>query len=122
MKIYTTSRGDEVFLDDEDYQYLIVKMDYTYYAQRNKKGIIYVRRNIPVLLSDTGKRKAQCIHWDVMGHPDKGMVTDHIDGNPLNNQKNNLRIVTQRVNKQNLRHKTNTRKYSSKYPGVYWQR
>ena len=50
------------------------------------------------------------------------MVTDHIDGNPLNNQRDNLRICSSRENNQNHRHKSATRNYSSKYPGVYWHK
>lgn len=123
MKIYITSRGDEVFLDDGDYSELIVGKSYTYYVDRNKyKNIVNARRAIPALLSGTRKQKIQLIHWDVMGHPGKGMVMDHIDGNPLNNQRNNLRICSYRENNQNLRHKSATRKYSSKYPGVCWNK
>lgn len=63
MKIYTTNKGDEVLLDDKDFDYLIVKMGYTYYAVRNKKGKIKnVPRNIPARLSDTGKQKIYYIH------------------------------------------------------------
>lgn len=123
MKIYTTKRGDEVFLDDKDFEYLIVKMRYTYYAARNKKGIIEsVRRTIPARLSNTGKPKTQLIHWDVMGHPGKEMVTDHKDGNPLNNQKDNLWICSRRDNNKNLRHKNAIKDYSSKYIGVTWHK
>lgn len=45
----------------------------------------------------------------------KGMVVDHIDGNGLNNQRENLRVVTYRQNCQN-RHTPKT----SIYPGVSW--
>lgn len=123
MKIYTTSKGDEVLLDDKDFDYLIVECKYCYYVQRNKKRkIMHVHRYIPALLSDTKKQKKQLIHWDVNGHPEGGMVIDHIDGNPLNNQKNNLRICSIRENSQNLRHKTATRNYSSKFVGVTWNK
>lgn len=123
MKSFKTKKGDEVFLDDKDFDYLIVKCGYTYCVARNKKGtIMCVCRAIPALLSDTGKQKLQLIHWDVMGHPGKGMVTDHEDGNPLNNQKDNLWICSQRKNRGNLRHKSATRNYSSKYPGVNWHK
>lgn len=123
MKIYTTKSRDQVFLDDDDFEKLIVKMDYTYYVLRNKKRKIKnVCRNISFSLSDTRKQNSQLLHWDIMGHPEKGMVTDHIDGNPLNNQKDNLRICSYRENNQNYRYKTNTRNYSSLYPGVCWDK
>ena len=119
MKTYKTSREDEVLLDDKDYEYLIVKCGYSYCTVRNKKGkILNIQRMIPALLSNTGKRKLQYIHWDVIGHPDKEMVTDHIDGNPLNNQKNNLRHCSYRENGGNLRYLNASKIYSSKYTGV----
>ena len=44
------------------------------------------------------------------------MVVDHIDNNPLNNNVNNLRVTTQRIN-CSQRHNT-----TSKYPGVSWDK
>lgn len=40
MRIYITSKGDEVLLDDEDYKKLILIGNYCYYAGRYKKGNI----------------------------------------------------------------------------------
>ena len=56
------------------------------------------------------------MHREIMNTP-KEMVTDHKDGNGLNNCKSNLRIVTNRQNAQNMRVDK-----SSKYPGVHWHK
>ncbi len=44
------------------------------------------------------------------------LIVDHIDNNKLNNRKDNLQIVTQRIN--NLKDSIST----SKYPGVSWEK
>lgn len=54
-----------------------------------------------------GVKKTIRMHRVVCGTPD-GLVTDHLNGNTLDNRKSNLRSVSQKVNSQN-RH--NTRGY-----------
>ncbi len=56
------------------------------------------------------------MHAVIVGTP-KGMQTDHINGNGLDNRRENLRVVTHRKNAQN-RHTPK----SSKYPGVTWHK
>ena len=49
------------------------------------------------------------MHWYVLGKPPKGKVTDHINGNKLDNRRENLRIITQQENTLNTkRHKGRT--------------
>ncbi len=50
--------------------------------------------------------------------PNKGMVIDHLDGNPLNNKKNNLRICTHAENMRNSKIRINNK---SGYKGVSYQ-
>jgi hypothetical protein len=57
------------------------------------------------------------MHQQILGHIPLGMMTDHYDGNGLNNQRDNLHLVTPRQNQQNL-HIAKT----SKYPGVGWNK
>lgn len=51
--------------------------------------------------------KGRCIYYHVIiwilhkGDIPDGFIIDHIDGNPINNDINNLRLVTQRENTQN---------------------
>lgn len=65
-----------------------------------------------------GKRRDKTIlmHRLVMNTPD-GMDTDHINRNPLDNRKVNLRVCTHAENRRN------NKRYSSNthgYKGVYW--
>jgi hypothetical protein len=58
--------------------------------------------------------KSISMHRMIMNPPD-GLVTDHIDGDGLNNPRFNLRNCTPEQNRQNTR----PRKKSSQYIGVY---
>ncbi len=70
-------------------------------------------------LTKLGKRKTFYFHKlvaiEFLGHVPCGYdkIVDHIDGDKLNNNVNNLQITTQRLN-------MSRRGGSSKYVGVYW--
>ena len=108
MKEIKLTQDKTVLVDDEDFELLknhkwsAIKQPNTFYAVRMPSRSL-------------GKRKHIRMHCEIMANLPTGMMVDHIDGNGLNNQKNNLRIVTQR---QNLQHRINYPK-TSKYPGVH---
>jgi hypothetical protein len=58
------------------------------------------------------------MHRQIMNAPE-GLLVDHIDGNGLNNQKNNLRLCS---SAQNARNRRPTSKPYSKYKGVSWHK
>jgi hypothetical protein len=59
-----------------------------------------------------GRRTHDRLHRVIMDAP-QGVEVDHIDGNPLNNRRENLRLVTHQQNQQNRPkpHKRNTSGY-----------
>ena len=102
MKEYTINSPKNgklvVLLDDKDYNYLIqnnIKL-YAKYHPKIKGCYAYI---------SSGKHKGQCLHRLLMGFP-KGLVVDHINHNPLDNRRINLRIVTDTQNKQNRKDNT----------------
>jgi len=106
MKGITLSKGMTALVDDEDYKSLSM---HKWHAQKN--GCYYAMRFIK-----KDKTLIQ-MHHAIIGKPPKGKVTDHIDGNGLNNQKANLRHVTPRENQQNRHHPK-----TSMFPGVNWSK
>lgn len=107
MKKIPLSKGLFVMVDDEDYgelnkyKWCVSKGKNTFYAIRNIK-------------KDNGEYTTILMHRAIMDIS-PNMQCDHIDGNGLNNCKDNLREVTNRQNAQN-KHGDKT----SKYPGICW--
>jgi len=64
-----------------------------------------------------GKNSGAGMHRVIL-NPPKGMVTDHINGDRLDNRRSNLRIADHLQNAQNRGKNKNSR---SKYKGVAWK-
>lgn len=112
MRKILLSRGGIALVDDSDFEYLnqfkwnTMFGKYTCYAFRMYS-----------LNGDRKIRKSILMHREILGTP-KGMETDHIDGNGLNNQRSNIRISTVSENRGNqVRNRLNK---TSKFKGVSW--
>lgn len=107
-KTIELTRGKVAIVDDEDYEelnkvswfYGAGKDNCCYSGRRSRKiGMIYMHR--------------------VIIEAKKGESVDHINGNTLDNRKENLRICTAGQNKQNSgKPKNNT----SGFKGVFWHK
>jgi len=107
IKQITLTQGKVALVDDDEYEYLAQwkwcaqKSGNRFYAKRHDKD----DNKVIVLM-----------HVSLLGSK-LGLEIDHINGNGLDNQRNNLRHVTHRQNQQNLHINK-----SSKYPGVSWHK
>lgn len=102
-KIYLT-QGQFTLVDDEDFDRI---NKFRWCAHKGRTGKYYAEGGV-------GLTK-RYMHKMIMNTPD-GMVTDHIDGNGLNNQKSNLRVCTRSQNSMNKKGHGKT----SIYKGVHF--
>lgn len=108
--IINLGNGHKAIVDLEDLPKLSL---FRWFAE--KRGNVYYAGT-----SKTKKTlgKKLCMHHEVLGKSPPGMEIDHINGNGLDNRKENLRFCSHRQNLQAARkRKANA---SSKYKGVSW--
>ena len=103
-------------IDTEDWDKIKV---YRWYLHGSKTyGTPYVRGLIPNPDKDINRPYTFILlHRLILGKPKKGMVTDHINHNGLDNRKENLRFATRGQNQRNRQSGKNSR---SQYLGVFW--
>lgn len=100
MAIINLTQGKKTIIDDEDLER--VSKHKWYYNERYAK-------------TRMGKNKVYLHKFIANDYTSD--ITDHIDGDTLNNRKSNLRKCTAKENTWNRRPKNNT---TSKYKGVSW--
>jgi hypothetical protein len=115
MKIIKLTQGYEALVDDEDYFELSKHFWSVAIMRWGDKRHISARKKIRVPYG-TYVHKSIGMHVFLM-NPPPGLEVDHIDGNPLNNQRHNLRCVTKSRNMSNR-----LCKYPHGYPGVRLKR
>ena len=111
MKEIKLTQGYSSMVDDDLFDYLnqwkwqVVKDSHTNYAVRNEGKFPF--------------RKRIKMHREIM-KPSPNMQVDHVDGNGLNNVRENLRVCTQSQNKKNARKRKDS---TSGFKGVtYYKR
>lgn len=109
MKIIKAYHGQEIMIDDENFDFL---------NQFVWKVIKKMKTYKDVQSTHFGKivRMSRLI----MKITDPKIFIDHIDGNTFNNQKSNLRLATPSQNSRNIGKRKGN--YTSKYKGVNWNK
>ncbi len=95
-----------VLIDREDYLKI---SDYCMWVMNTEYNYVYIDKFI------NGKRSRHRLHRYLMGVKNKTTYVDHINGNPLDNRKCNLRLCD---NSQNLGNRAINKKNTSGYKGV----
>ncbi len=109
MKEIPLTQNQFVLVDDIDFDLI---NQYRWYAHKEKNNF-YVYHSYWIN-NDT---KIIKMHRLIMNVTDPKIHIDHIDGDGLNNQKNNLRLATSSQNHMNQKKRKNC---SSKFKGVCW--
>lgn len=102
------TQGYVAIVDDEDYE-LVSKYKWCLSGGKYKRAVTSIKSN--------GKNILVYMHRLIM-NPPEGYVVDHINGDGLDNRRNNLRIATHRQNIINSKARIGT----SKFKGVFWDK
>lgn len=100
---YTYNTSEPFYIDYEDFSTI--------------KPFCWLSDKVGYLIAQKNHKQMK-MHRLIM-KPPENMVIDHIDGNPANNRRNNLRICTQQQNMMNARYKHNK---SCNVQGVTWDK
>lgn len=103
MKEIKLSKGMVAMVDDSDFEWL------NQWKWHALKG-----RNTHYACTGSGKTGYRYMHRIIMNAP-SGMDVDHMDGDGLNNQRQNMRVCTRSQNIQNSR---KSKRGKSEYKGV----
>lgn len=111
MRSIPLTKGQCAIVDDSDYDAMV---KWKWYALK-QPNTYYAVRDVRV----GGKKKSIWMHREINGTPPESL-TDHINGDGLDNRRENLRSVPHQDNMVNShRWRTPT---SSKYRGVSWHK
>lgn len=92
-------------VDDVDFERVSAR---NWYAV-SRDGLVY---------AESAQSPQIMMHRFILGAPSGGVVIDHINGDPLDNRRSNLRICSQRDNARNCRRGKNNK---SGFKGVSWK-
>lgn len=113
MKKIPLTQDKFALVSDEDFDFLNQWKWYAFQPKNNKTMYAFRTKG-----HGKGIKKSFAMHFVLM-KPAKGLVTDHINGDGLDNRRENLRICT---TAENMRNRTRLNKNNkSGFKGVSWQ-
>lgn len=113
MKKVPIFKDQFALVDDDDFD-KVAHFKWHKFKSRNKSNC-YAKRNFRV----NGVSRSQLMHRVILGVTDSKTLIDHINGNGLDNRKQNLRICS---NAQNSRNRDKVKNNSSGFKGVSYNK
>lgn len=110
MALIELSKGYKAIIDDEDYPFI---SQYRWYAHSSGKHVYACRTERFGLRKDNKKRHIY-LHRVLLSAKEE--FVDHVNGDTLDNRKNNLRLCSNSENSRNQINRKN--KINSKFKGV----
>ena len=107
MKAILLTKGKVAWIDDDDFEDI-----------SRFKWCLHSRGYAVRKFREDGKQVTEYMHRRING-TGKGEHTDHVNGDPLDNRKENLRTCTRSENMRNRKISTGG---TSKYKGVCWRK
>jgi hypothetical protein len=108
VAVILTKKGEEIFVDDCDYERLC---GYSWYLDKYGYAVAETKHN--------GERKKLRMHRMIMGVTDQKVLVDHINCNKIDNQKINLRVCNQ---SENARNRGASKNSQSCVKGLYYSK
>lgn len=108
MKYISLTQGKQAIVSDEDFENV---SQFKWYYDKTTG---YAKRDTRI----DGKRVCVYMHRFI-NNTDDGKLTDHINGNRIDNRRENLRSCNFTQNHANKKIES---KFTSKYKGVYWHK
>lgn len=112
MKEISLTKKKVALVDDRDYGWL---SSFSWRASDQGSGSFYAKRR---KVDSRSTSDSVYMHREILGAP-KGVLVDHINRNPLDNQRSNLRLCNAFQNVQNVGLRSDN---TSGYKGVAWNK
>lgn len=111
MRLLPLTKGHNAIVSDQDYELVSL---FKWQAQVTNNGVYVRRKMLRAEGRPSGVFKSVFLHRFIMNAPD-GMEVDHINGNPLDNRRENLRLC---IHAQNQGNRVIGKNNKSGYKGV----
>jgi hypothetical protein len=116
MKEIELTKGYKALVDDNDYDWL--SQWKWHCCDKSETSPRYAARcEYLGMVDGKPKNKHVSMHRVITGAK-RGLEVDHINGNGIDNRRDNLRVCTRKQNSRNV----SGRSHSSKYKGVSWDK